>query len=199
MARVALYARVSTQDQTVENQFHALRDWAVARGHEVAAEFTDEGISGAKGRDKRPALDKMMKDATRGKFDMLAATALDRLGRNLRHLVGLFAELEALRVGVFIQNMALDTSTPVGRLTFNVMGAFAEFERELTRERTRMALDRARRNGKRLGRPTVGPTTERQIVALLEAKTPINKITRLARVGKSTVYRIQEALEATTA
>ena len=199
MARVALYARVSTQDQTVENQLHALRDWAVARGHEVVAEYTDEGISGAKGRDKRPALDKMMKDATRGKFDMLAATALDRLGRNLRHLVGLFAELEALRVGVFIQNMALDTSTPVGRLTFNVMGAFAEFERELTRERTRMALDRARRNGKRLGRPTVGPTTERQIVALLEAKTPINKITRLARVGKSTVYRIQEALEATTA
>jgi DNA invertase Pin-like site-specific DNA recombinase len=194
MGRVALYARVSTQDQTVENQLHALRDWARARGYEVVGEYTDEGISGAKGRDKRPALDAVMRDATRGKFDMLAATALDRLGRNLRHLVGLFAELEALRVDVFVQNMALDTSTPVGRLTFNVMGAFAEFERELIRERTRLALGRARRNGKRLGRPTVGPTTERQIVALLEAKTPINKITRLARVGKSTVYRIQEAM-----
>lgn len=198
MSRVALYARVSTHDQTVENQLHALRDWAAARGHTVVAEYTDQGISGAKGRDKRPALDAMMKDATRGKFDMLAATALDRLGRNLRHLVGLFGELEALRVGVFVQNMALDTSTPIGRLTFNVMGAFAEFERELNRERTRMALDRARRNGKRLGRPTVGPTTERQVVALLEAKTPINKITRLARVGKSAVYRIQGALEALT-
>lgn len=196
MGRVALYARVSTQDQSVENQLVALRDWARARGHEVVGEYTDEGISGAKGRDKRPALDALMKDATRGKFDMLAATALDRLGRNLRHLVGLFAELDALRVDVFVQNMALDTSTPVGRLTFNVMGAFAEFERELTRERTRLALDRARRNGKRLGRPTVGPTTERQIVALLEAKTPISKITRLARVGKSTVYRIQEAMTA---
>ena len=194
MARVALYARVSTQDQTVENQLYALREWAQARGHEIVGEYTDEGISGAKGRDKRPALDALMQAATRAKFDMVAATALDRLGRNMQHLVMLFSELEALRVDVFIQNMALDTSTPVGRLTFNVMGAFAEFERELTRERTRLALDRARRNGKRLGRPTVGPTVERQIVALLEAKTPINRITRLARVGKSTVYRIQEAM-----
>src|SRR5262245_16261677 len=143
MARVAIYARVSTQDQTVENQLDALREWARARGHDVVGEYTDAGISGAKGRDKRPALDALMKDATRAKFDMVAATALDRLGRNLRHLVGLFSELEALRVDVFVQNMALDTSTPVGRLTFNVMGAFAEFERELTRERTRLALDRA--------------------------------------------------------
>ena len=196
MTRVALYARVSTQDQTVENQLVALRDWARARGHDIVGEYTDAGISGAKGRDKRPALDALMNDAMRGKFDMVAATALDRLGRNLRHLVGLFSELEAIKVGVFVQNMALDTSTPVGRLTFNVMGAFAEFERELTRERTRMALDRARRNGKRLGRPTVGPATERPIVALLEAKTPINRITRLACVGKSTVYRIQEAMTA---
>lgn len=196
MARVAAYARVSTQDQTVENQLFALREWAAARGHVIVTEYTDQGISGVKGRDKRPALDAMMEDATRGKFDMVAATALDRLGRSLPHLVGLFAELDALRVDVFVQNMALDTSTPVGRLTFNIMGAFAEFERELNRDRTRMALERARRNGKRIGRPPVGPTTERQIVALLEAKTPINAITRLARVGKSTVYRIQQAMTA---
>ena len=104
----------------METQLFALRDWAVARGHEVGAEYTDEGISGAKGRDKRPALDAMMKDAARGKFDMVAATALDRLGRSLQHLVGMVAELDALRVGLFVQNMALDTSTPVGRLMFNI-------------------------------------------------------------------------------
>ncbi|WP_329768239.1 recombinase family protein [Stenotrophomonas muris] len=107
MGRVALYARVSTnKDQSVETQLFALRDWAVARGHEVVAEYADEGISGAKGRDKRPALDAMMKDAARGKFDMVAATALDRLGRSLQHLVGMVAELDALRVGLFVQNMA---------------------------------------------------------------------------------------------
>ena len=142
MGRVALYARVSTnKDQSVETQLFALRDRAVARGYEVVAEYTDEGISGAKGRDKRPALDAMMKDAARGKFDMVAATALDRLGRSLQHLVGMVAELDALRVGLFVQNMALDTSTPVGRLMFNMVGAFAEFERELIRERTLLGLE----------------------------------------------------------
>ncbi|KAF1685875.1 resolvase [Pseudoxanthomonas broegbernensis] len=196
MGCVALYARVSTnKDQSVETQLFALRDWAVARGHEVVAEYTDEGISGAKGRDKRP-LDAMMKDAARGKFDMVAATALDRLGRSLQHLVGMVAELDALRVGLFVQNMALDTSTPVGRLMFNMVGAFAEFERGLIRERTLLGLERARRRGSRLGRPKVGPTTERQIVALLEAKTPVNRIVRQTGVGVSVVYRIKKAMAA---
>lgn len=193
MGRVALYARVSTnKDQSVETQLFALRDWAVARGHEVVAEYTDEGISGAKGRDKRPALDAMMKDAVRGKFDMVAATALDRLGRSLQHLVGMVADLDALRVGLFVQNMALETSTPVGRLMFNMVGAFAEFERGLIRERTLLGLERARRRGSRLGRPKVGPTTERQIVALLEAKMPVNRIVRQTGVGVSVVYRIKK-------
>ena len=197
MGRVALYARVSTnKDQSVETQLFALRDWAVARGHEVVAEYTDEGISGAKGRDKRPALDAMMKDAARGKFDMVAVTALDRLGRSLQHLVGMVAELDALRVGLFVQNMALDTSTPVGRLMFNMVGAFAEFERGLIRERTLLGLERARRRGSRLGRPKVGPTTERQIVALLEAQTPVNRIVRQTGVGVSVVYRIKKAMAA---
>lgn len=197
MGRVALYARVSTnKDQSVDTQLFALRDWAVSRGHEVVAEYTDEGISGAKSRDKRPALDAMMKDASRGKFDMVAATALDRLGRSLQHLVGMVAELDALRVGLFVQNMALDTSTPVGRLMFNMVGAFAEFERGLIRERTLLGLERARRRGSRLGRPKVGPTTERQIVALLEAKTPVNRIVRQMGVGVSVVYRIKKAMAA---
>ena len=196
MARVALYARVSThKDQTVENQLLALRDWAAGRGHTVAAEFADEGISGKKGRDKRPGLDAMMKAAVAGKVDMVAATALDRLGHSLPHLVQLIWELEALRVGLFVQNMALDTTTPMGKLMFNVMGSFAEFERELIRERTMLGLDRARKQGKALGRPKVPAATERRIHAMLEAGTSINKIMRLTRVGASVVYRIKKEAE----
>lgn len=193
--RVALYVRVSTnKDQTVENQLLALRDWAEGRGHEVVAEYADEGISGRKGRDKRPGLDSMIKAATLGKLDMVAVTALDRLGRSLPHLVGLVAELEALKVGLFVRNLALDTSTPAGQLMFNVMGSLAQFERELIRERTMLGLERARKQGKTLGRPKVSAGTERRIADMLEANVPINKIMRLTRVGASTVYRIKETL-----
>lgn len=197
MTRVALYVRVSThKDQTVENQLIALREWAGAHGHMVVAEFADEGISGAKGRNKRPALDAMLKAATRREVDMVAVTALDRLGRNLGHLVGLVAELEGLRVGLFVRNLALDTSTPAGRLMFNVIGSLAEFERELIRERTLLGLERARRQGKRLGRPRVSPATERRISALLEAGTPANRVARMTLTGNAAVYRIKRELEA---
>lgn len=195
--RVALYARVSTnKDQTVENQLIALREWAGGRGHEVVAEFLDEGISGTKGRDKRPGLDALMKAATLGKFNMVGVTALDRLGRSLPHLVALVAELEALKVGLFVRNLALDTSTPAGQLMFNVMGSLAQFERELIRERTMLGLERARKQGKTLGRPKVSAGTEHRIADMLRANVPVNKIMRLTRVGASTVYRIKKELEA---
>lgn len=194
--RVALYARVSTnKDQTVETQLLALREWAAGRGHEVVAEFVDEGISGTKGRDKRPGLDALMKAATLGKFDMVGVTALDRLGRSLPHLVGLVAELEALKVGLFVRNLALDTSTPAGQLMFNVMGSLAQFERELIRERTMLGLERARKQGKRLGRPKVSHHKEAKIAALLQAGTPINRVMRLTGVAKSVVYRIKKEME----
>jgi len=197
MARVALYARVSThKDQSVETQFIALRDWAAGRGHVVVAEFADEGISGAKGRDKRPALDNMMRTATLGKVDMVAVTALDRLARSLPHLVGLGSELESLRVGLFVANMALDTSTATGRLMFNLMGSFAEFERELIRERTLLGLERARRRGKKLGRPKVPLLTENRVVTLLQAGTSATRTALLARVSKCVVFRIQKELAA---
>ena len=133
--RVGLYARVSTnKDQTVDNQLLALRDWAAGRGHTIVAEFKDEGISGAKGRDKRPGLDGMLKAAVLGKLDMVAVTALDRLGRSLPHLITTVGELEALKVGLFVRDLALDTSTPAGQLMFHVMGSLAQFERALIRE-----------------------------------------------------------------
>ena len=196
MARVALYARVSTnKDQTVDNQLLALRDWAAGRGHTVVAEFIDQGISGAKGRDKRPGLDDMLKAAVLGKLDMVAVTALDRLGRSLPHLITTVGELEALKVGLFVRDLALDTSTPAGQLMFNVMGSLAQFERALIRERTLLGLERAKKQGKTLGRPKVSPGKEQRIAALLKAGTPINRIMRLAGVAKSVVYRIKKEAE----
>jgi DNA invertase Pin-like site-specific DNA recombinase len=196
MTRVALYARVSThRDQSVDTQLLALRLWAQGRGHTIAGEFVDEGISGKKGRDRRPGLDAMLTAATLGEIDMVAATALDRLGRSLPHLIAMVAELEALKVGLFIHNMALDTSTPMGQLMFNVMGSFAEFEREMIRERTLLGLERARAKGKKLGRPKIPPAVEHRITAMLEGGIPITRITRTTRVGYSTVYRIKTELE----
>lgn len=192
MSRVAIYARVSTKkDQTVDNQLLALRDWAEARSYEVVAEFTDEGISGRKGRDQRPGLDAMLSAVVRGKINMVAVTALDRLGRSLPHLITTVAELEALKVGLFVHNLALDTTTPAGQLMFNIMGSLAQFERELIRERTMLGMERARRQGKRIGRPKISPQVERRIAEMLNAGVSINRAARIARVSVSTAHRIK--------
>ena len=149
--RVAIYCRVSTTEQHVDGQLHALRAYAEARGLEVAGEFIDHGISGAK--DRRPSLDKLIADARKRRFDVLAMTKLDRLARSVRHLTTMAAELEALGVDLVVLDQSIDTSTASGRLLFNVLGAIGEFERDLIRDRTRAGLAAARRRGKRLGRP----------------------------------------------
>ncbi len=151
--RVALYARVSTSDQTVAPQLDALRSYAVARDMDVVEEYIDHGVSGS--RDRRPALDELMAKARRRSFDAVAVTKLDRLARSTRHLVNLGAELEALGVDLIVVDQGIDTSTPAGRLLFNVLGAIGEFELDLIRERTRAGLHAARKRGKRLGRPRV--------------------------------------------
>ena len=151
--RVALYARVSTDDQTVTPQLDALREYARARGLEVVDEYVDQGVSGSK--DRRPALDEMMAKAKRRSFDAVAVVKLDRLARSTRHLTQLPAELEALGVDLIVIDQGIDTSTPAGRLLFNVLGAIGEFELDMIRERTRAGLRAARKRGRRLGRPRV--------------------------------------------
>lgn len=192
MARVATYLRVSTnKDQTVENQRLALADWAAARGHTLVAEYADEGISGAKGRNRRPGLDEMMRAAVSGKFDMLAVTELSRLGRSLQHLVQILVELQALNVDLYIQRQALDSSTPLGRMQFGILAVFAEYERDLLSERTREGLARARRQGKRLGRRPVADHRAQKVAALLKVGTAINRVHRITRVSMSAIYRIK--------
>ena len=152
--RVAFYYRVSTASQTTDNQRHDLVRVASMRNWTVVETFQDEGISGTKHRSERPALDALLKGATRGDFDLVAVWAIDRLGRSLQHLVETVNELRAVDVDLYVHQQAIDTSTPAGKLAFSVFGALAEYERELIRERVRVGLDRAKRNGVRLGRPS---------------------------------------------
>ena len=154
--RAVIYARVSTIDQEPENQLQELRRYVEARGW-TATPFVDRGVSGAK--DKRPALDALLTEAKRRAFDVLVVWRLDRLGRNLRHLVLTIDELIALGIGFVSLGEGIDTSTPAGRLQLHVLGAIAEFERERIRERVLAGLERARAQGKRLGRPRMRPAT----------------------------------------
>ena len=157
--RAALYARVSTLDQEPENQLQELRRYVHARSWPAAAEYVDHGVSGA--RDRRPALDRLIKDARRRRVDVLICWRLDRLGRNLKHLVTLLDELHAVGVAFVSLGEGIDCTTPAGRLQLHILGALAEFEKARIAERVQAGLARARRQGKRLGRPYAAVPLER--------------------------------------
>jgi putative DNA-invertase from lambdoid prophage Rac len=179
--RAALYARVSTLDQTCENQLAELRLYAAVRGW-TSREFVDTGVSGAK--ESRPALDDLIRVARRRQVDTLVCWRLDRLGRSLRHLILLLDELTAVGVGFVSLNEGIDTTTPAGRLQLHVLGAIAEFERERVRERVRAGLARARAHGQRLGRPRVT-----RLCADAPAGLTIRAAAILWGVSKSTAAR----------
>ncbi len=161
--RVAIYGRVSTDGQTTDNQVVALKEVAARRGWDIAEVYIDHGISGANGRDKRPGFDRMLKDASRRKFDVVMAWAIDRMGRSLRDLVDTLDHLNATGVDLYLDQQNIDTTVPAGRLLFQVTGAFAEFERSMIRQRVNAGLTRARAQGKRLGRPSIDAKTEQAI------------------------------------
>src|SRR3954466_4019988 len=152
MKRVGIYLRVSTDSQTTLNQRLELEAVAKRSGWEVVGVYEDAGISGAKGRDKRPGFDRLLKDATARKVNMIAAWSVDRLGRSLQDLVGFLTELRALGCGLYLHQQALDTSPPSGRAMFQMLGVFAEFERGMIRERVNAGLARAKARGTKLGR-----------------------------------------------
>jgi len=138
--RAALYVRVSTDHQSVENQVRELREVAERRGWSVVEVYRDAGISGAKGRDQRPGLDAMLKDASRRKFDVVMAWAIDRLGRSLKDLLGTIDHLKEVGVDLYLDQQNIDTTTPTGRLLFQITGAFGEFERSMIQQRVRAGL-----------------------------------------------------------
>ena len=155
MKRAVLYLRVSTLDQTTANQERELRDIASRMGWEIGRVYKDHGISGAKGRDRRPAFDALCRDAAKRQFDIVMAWSVDRLGRSLQDLVGFLSELHALGIDLFLHQQGIDTTTPAGKAMFQMMGVFAEFERAMIQERVRAGLKRAVSEGQTLGRPPI--------------------------------------------
>ena len=192
--RAAIYVRVSTDKQTVENQLRELRQIAVRRGWEVVEEYHDAGISGAKGREQRPGLDRMLKDASRRRFDVVMAWAIDRLGRSLIDLLSTIQDLQECGVDLYLDQQSIDTTTPTGKLMFQVTGAFAEFERSMIRQRVNAGLRRAVEQGKQLGRPRVSPAVEKRILSHLRKGMGILKTAKTLGVGTGTVQRIKEEM-----
>jgi DNA invertase Pin-like site-specific DNA recombinase len=192
--RVALYLRVSTAEQTVENQQRELEAVAARHGWNVVTTFADAGISGTKGRDKRPGLDRLCRGIARREFDLVAAWSVDRLGRSLQDLVAFLADLHAKGVDLYLHQQGLDTTTPSGKAMFQMLGVFAEFERAMIVERVRSGIARARergtKSGKAIGRPKLSPAKERAIREALATGKGMTAIARELRVGAGTVHRI---------
>jgi DNA invertase Pin-like site-specific DNA recombinase len=158
-------------------------------GYEIVAEFIDNGVSGAKSRKDRPALDEMMKLATQRKFEMVMCWSIDRLGRSLQHLVEILNELQAMKIDLFFMQQGMDTTTPSGRMIFSVFGAIGEFERNLIRERVIAGQKRAKESGTHIGRPTKMNDGMRSAIKLLrERGMSIKQISKQLQIGVGTVY-----------
>ena len=195
--RAAIYVRVSTGSQIVENQLRELRGVAVRHDWQIVAEFSDKGISGAKGREQRPGLDKLLQAVARREVDMVLAWSVDRLGRSLQDLLSFLGELHAKGVDLYLHQQGLDTSTPAGKALFQMMGVFAEFERAIIRERVRSGLERAKAQGKVLGRRrNDDPKRLASVQRLRKKGIGIGKIARTLGIGVSYVQRVVAEPEA---
>ena len=196
MKRAALYLRVSTREQSTAMQRAALEEVAARSGWQIVAVYEDAGISGAKGRDKRPQFDRLLKDATRRRFDVVMAWAIDRLGRSLQDLIACLGDLHAARIDLYLHEQAVDTTTDTGRFFFQMLGAFAEFERSIIRTRVQAGIDRAKATGQRLGRPRTADALAAAIRASLAGGVSIRKAAKLHAISISTVQRIKAAADA---
>lgn len=184
--RVGVYARVSTKDQHPENQLLELRRYAEARGWTVVEELVDHGISGSK--DRRPALDRLMDAARKRRIDRVLVARFDRFGRSVKHLILALEEFRTLGVEFTSLHDNVDTGTPMGRMAFALIAAVAEFERELIRERIHAGLNRARVEGKRLGRPPVKIDADR-VRELRRQGLSLRQIAREMAISKDAAAR----------
>src|SRR5262245_14371430 len=206
--RAALYVRVSTDHQSVENEIRELRQVAERRGWQVVETYQDAGISGSKGRGQRPGLDAMLNDASRRKFDVVMAWAIDRLGRSLIDLLGTIDHLQEVGVDLYLDQQNIDTTTPHGKLLFQITGAFSEFERSMIRQRVRAGLnvikDKLARDGKfeskrgivrtKLGRPGAEPDKIERARRELAKGIGIGKVAREVGLGVGTVHRLKREI-----
>jgi DNA invertase Pin-like site-specific DNA recombinase len=193
--QVALYLRVSTDEQTLANQRRELTAAAERHGWRVVAEFSDAGISGSKGRDQRQGFDRLMQGIARREFDMVASWSVDRLSRSLSHLVTFLGEIHGKGIDLYLHTQGLDTSTPTGKAMFQLLGVFAELERSIITERINAGIARAKAAGKHCGRPRVSTPVENHIRKLLRARKGILKVAREVGVGTATVQRIKREMK----
>ena len=191
MNRCVIYSRVSTNDQTVDNQLNTLREVAERKGLEIVKEISDEGISGAKGRDARKGFDELIKGAVRKDFDVILVWDVSRLGRSLKHLVSFLDDIHSANCDLYIHQNGLDTQTSSGRMMFQMIGIFSEFERSMIRERVIAGQQRAKSEGKHIGRKS--NLTEGVINAVKQLRknnVPIKRIAKDMHIGVGTVYKI---------
>ena len=185
--KAVIYARVSTAEQTTENQTLELKKIAERNGWDIEAVYEDT-ISGAKA--KRPELDKLLKGVIRKDFDVVMVWDVSRLGRSLQHLVTLLSEFHAKDVNLYIHQQGLDTTTPSGKAMFGMLGVFSEFERSMVQERVKAGLERAKAQGKTLGRPAVPPITVQKMKALRKQGLSYRKIAKRVDLNVKTVHRL---------
>jgi DNA invertase Pin-like site-specific DNA recombinase len=191
ISRIAIYARVSTNDQHPEMQLGELREYAQRRGWSITSEYVDVGVSGAK--QSRPELNRMIQDAHARRFDAVVCWKLDRLGRSLKHLVTTIEDLAAYGVSFVALRDNLDLSTPQGRMMMHLLAAFSEFERALIVERVNAGIAAARRRGVRIGRPRTYISPDK-VQALRDAGTPWRKIAKTLKIGTGTAVRALQQL-----
>jgi DNA invertase Pin-like site-specific DNA recombinase len=195
--RAALYIRVSTDQQTTMNQRMVLEDVAQRHGWTIMRVFEDQGISGAKGRDQRPAFDDLHKAIARRDIDIVMAWSVDRLGRSLSDLVGFLSDIQAKGCDLYLHQQAIDTSTPSGRMMFQMLGVFSEFERAMIRSRVKAGLERTKAKGTKLGRPSLAPIEVKQIRESLTKGLSIRKAAKKHKVSTATIMRVKQEAHTT--
>ncbi len=188
--KVGIYVRVSTKQQSIELQLNEIMVVARKSGWEVGAIYQDIGYSGGKSRDQRPGLRELMADVIRKKFDLIAVWSIDRLARSTHELMRIMMDLNEKKIDLYVHKQAIDTTTASGRMMWQLLGVFAEFEREMIRERVRAGLDEAKQRGVRLGRPKLSVDMENKIIELRSQGLGLVKIGRMLRVGTSQVQRV---------
>ena len=189
--KVALYCRVSTLDQTIDNQLLELRDHCSRMGWEIVKEYADEGLSGTLSRDKRPALNSLIKDAYRKRFDSVVCWDISRIGRSMKELILFLSDMKDRGIGICSVRQGFDTSTSMGEIMFQFVGILSSWEREMIRERTLAGLERAKREGKTLGRRKVtNDTMTAKIIELRNDKKSIREIASEVGVSRGTVNNI---------
>lgn len=195
MKRAALYVRVSQDSQTVENQLLVLNEVAQRSGWTIVHTFSDEGISGTKGRDKRPGYDALLKAVARHEVQIVAAWSVDRLGRSLPDLVAFLSDIQAKGCDLYLHQQAIDTSTPSGRMLFQMLGVFAEFERAILVSRVRAAHERCRQKGIRIGRPPLPPIRLQKVEKALKDGQSIRAVAAATGVSTATVQRVKRSMQ----